>query len=81
MSPERIDAARRLTLHLGSRCRLGEVREELQMSRWHPMVLFFAVAGGSSGQQVKRGEMSADNAMAEITFQVHGMMKAKSGAT
>lgn len=51
------------------------------MGRWHPMILFFALAGATACQHMKRSETSVHDGMAEIVFQVHGMMKAKSGAT
>lgn len=49
--------------------------------RWHPMILFFAFAGGVGCQQMKRSETSTQDGFAKVTFQVTGMMKARSGAT
>lgn len=51
------------------------------MGRWHPMILFLTVAGGAGCQQMNRYDNSTHDGFAKITFQVHGMMKAKSGAT
>ena len=45
------------------------------------MVLFFAVAGGNGCQHTKHREPFAQDGIANVTLQVHGMMKAKSGAT
>ena len=51
------------------------------MGRLHPMILFFTLAGGVGCQHMKRSEPSAHDGFAKVTFQIHGMMKAKSGAT
>ena len=51
------------------------------MGRWHPMILFFAVAGGAGCQQMKRSEFPVHDDYSKVTFQIRGMMKAKSGAT
>ena len=51
------------------------------MGRWLSMILFFTVAGGAGCQQMIRFEDSAHDDDAKVTFQVNGMMKAKSGAT
>ena len=51
------------------------------MDRWHSMILFLALAGGAGCQHIKRSETSAHDGFTAVTFQIHGMMKAKSGAT
>ena len=51
------------------------------MARTHAMILFFALASGVGCQQTKRSQFPAHDGTTEVTFQVHGMMKAKSGAT
>ena len=51
------------------------------MDRWHPMILFFALAGDAGCHHMKRSETSAHDGFAMVTFQIQGMMKAKSGAT
>ena len=51
------------------------------MNRWHPIILFVALAGGSGCQHIQRSETFAHDGDAQITFQIHGMMKARSGAT
>ena len=74
-------ATTHLTLNLGSKCRLVEVSKELFMRRSHPMIIFFVLAGGAGCQHMKRSEPFAQDGFAKVTFQIHGMMKAKSGAT
>ncbi len=51
------------------------------MDRRHPMILFFALAGSAGCQQMRRDEIPTHDDFAKIAFQVHGMLKAKSGAT
>ena len=51
------------------------------MARTHAMILFFALASGIGCQQTKRSRFPEHDGSAKVTFQVHGMMKAKSGAT
>ena len=51
------------------------------MRRWHSTILLVALAGGVGCQHLKRGETSAHDDYAKVTFQIRGMMKAKSGAT
>ena len=51
------------------------------MAKTHAMILFFALASGVGCQQTKRTQFAAHDGSAKGTFQVHGMMKAKSGAT
>lgn len=51
------------------------------MSRMKPAILLFAFAGGSGGQYDASGDVSNNDALAKITYEVLGMMKAKSGAT
>ena len=51
------------------------------MARTHAMILFFALACGTGCQHTKRGQFPTPEDLDMVTFQVHGMMKAKSGAT
>ncbi len=51
------------------------------MARTHAMIFFSLVAISAGCQQMKRSERSAHDGFAKVTFQIHGMMKAKSGAT
>ena len=51
------------------------------MARTHAMILFFTLACGIGCQHTKRGQFPAHDGLSKVTFQVHGMMKAKSGAT
>ena len=51
------------------------------MSRWQPMILFFALADGAGCQHMNHSATSAHDGFVKVTFQIHGMMKAKSGAT
>ena len=76
---ETINAARHLNLGLGGR--FGILRKDSRMGRWYPVTLFVALAGGVGCQHMKRSETFAHYGFARVIFQVHGMMKAKSGAT
>lgn len=71
----------RLTFNVSLRCTLDAVRAEHDMSRMKPAILLFAFAGGSGGQYDASGDVSNNDALAKITYEVLGMMKAKSGAT
>ncbi len=51
------------------------------MGRLNPMILFFAFTGSAGCQDMKRIDTSGPDEYAQVTFQVDGMMKAKSGAT
>ena len=51
------------------------------MARTHAMILFFALACGTGCQQTKRSRFPTPEGPGMVTFHVHGMMKAKSGAT
>ncbi len=53
------------------------------MDRRHPInfVFFFALASAAGCQHMNRYESPTHDGFAKATFQVHGMMKAKSGAT
>ena len=45
------------------------------------MILFLGVASGAGCQNMKRIDISHSDDYSKVTFQVDGMMKAKSGAT
>ncbi len=45
------------------------------------MILCCTVAGATGCHQLNRYDKAAADGFAKVTFQVHGMMKAKSGAT
>ena len=51
------------------------------MDRVYPMILSFALAGSAGCHSMKRADISNADEYAKVTFQVDGMMKAKSGAT
>jgi hypothetical protein len=51
------------------------------MIRAHSMIFFLAVVSGAGCQNVKRLDNSHSDDYSKVTFQVDGMMKAKSGAT
>ncbi len=51
------------------------------MARSHAMVLFLALASNVGCQQTNQARFPANDGASNVSFQVHGMMKAKSGAT
>ena len=51
------------------------------MGRLNQMILFFAIASGAGCESMHRIDPFNSRAHAKVTFQVDGMMKAKSGAT
>ncbi len=51
------------------------------MGRLNQMILFFALAGSAGCESTKRIAHFNSKEYAQVTFQVDGMMKAKSGAT
>lgn len=51
------------------------------MGRWHSTILLVALAGGAGCQHLKQGETFAHDGYAKVSFEIRGMMKAKSGAT
>ena len=51
------------------------------MARTHTMILFFTLACGVGCQHPTRDRFSTPEGTNLVTFEVHGMMKAKSGAT
>ncbi|MCH8879407.1 MAG: hypothetical protein IID34_05935 [Planctomycetes bacterium] len=51
------------------------------MARTRAMILFFALVCGVGCQHTNQGRFPMPDGSGMVTFQVHGMMKAKSGAT
>jgi hypothetical protein len=59
----------------------SEVLAESHMTRTRTMFLFFALANGVGCQHMNRSQFPTHHGTSKVTFQVHGLMKAKSGAT
>ena len=57
------------------------VSAESHMVRTHTMILLFAMANGAGCHDMNRSRSPEHDASSKVTFQVHGLMKAKSGAT
>ena len=70
-----------LTLNSCSRCRLDQVVSESRMGKLHAITFSFFLAGVVGCKDRQRTDVSVAGEHSPITFQVHGMMKAKSGAT
>lgn len=70
-----------LTFNSGSRCRLSRVVAESGMDRLPAITFSLCLASGVGCQSRQRTNTATAGEHAKITFQVDGMMKAKSGAT
>lgn len=54
---------------------------ETHMTRKHAMILLFTMASGAGCHHANRSQFPEHNGYSKVTFQVHGLMKTKSGAT
>ncbi len=68
-------------LRPGSEAETSKISAETHMTRKHAMILFFAMASGTGCQHTKRSQFPEHDGSSKVTFQVYGLMKAKSGAT
>ena len=68
-------------LQPGSKAETSNTSAETHMTREHAVILFFAMASGTGCQHTKRSQFPEHDGSAKVTFQVHGLMKTKSGAT
>ncbi len=69
------------TLQPGSKAETSNTSAETRMARKHAMILFFMMASGAGCHHAKRSQFSEHDGYSKVTFQVHGLMKTKSGAT
>ncbi len=68
-------------LQPGSKAETSKISAETHMAKTHAMILFFAMASGAGCHDAKRSQFPEHDGSSKVTFQVHGLMKTKSGAT
>jgi hypothetical protein len=64
-----------------SKAETSKISAESHMARKHAMILLFAMASGAGCHDAKRSQVPEHDGSSKVTFQVYGLMKAKSGAT
>ena len=68
-------------LRPGSEAETSIISAETHMARKHAMILFFMLASGAGCHHANRSQFPGHDGSSKVTFQVHGLMKTKSGAT